>query len=349
MGGEQAEKLMGRRKKAPLKRGGFRTQVEVTGGIIEEAYPVHEMYNGWRLDRFLVARLNRSSRTQVALFIQSGVYFDDGRKVKAGTRVREGDVVRVRRQEKQTATATSIDGVRVLHEDPYMMVLDKPAGILVHRTARELSNTVTAWLEREYPGERIEAAHRIDRETSGCLVCGRGVDAIRALRTAFADNRVAKTYRAVVVDPDRVWSVGDRVTEATPLGPDATSSVRLRIGAGTLPCASHIHCLSRNGEYAHLEIAIDQGRQHQIRAHLFMRGTPIAGDKLYEMGDEYFDSWSLAPDDPALLSQLRSQSHCLHALRVVVPGAEGELRVSADLPQRILALCAADAEGAGAG
>jgi 23S rRNA pseudouridine1911/1915/1917 synthase len=294
-----------------------------------ERYEVGPHQTGWRLDQVLTERLKRASRSQVARIIRAGVRFEDGRPAKPSSRVRCDDVVLVPRVERADPATPSLDSIQVLAEGPDWLAVDKPAGMLVHRTAHEATRTVEAWLATTYADERIEPVHRLDRDTSGVLLCGRGLNAIRSLRGAFAGGRVDKRYIATVEDPDRQWTVGQRRVIETPLGFDPSSRVRLRMGVGDLPCTTHVEVLERSNDRAGLRLRIDGGRQHQIRVHLALAGTPIVGDKLYGMGDEFFLRWIETPGEPDLVAalptrwhQLRSQSICIN---------ERGIRVSTDL------------------
>lgn len=302
-----------------------------------ERFEVAVNYDGWRLDRFLTDRMKRASRAKVARIIKAAARMEradgtDVGKVKAGTTVRHGDVVLVDRIERGDPAAPPLSDVTILHEGPDLVVLAKPAGMLVHRTAHEVTRTVDAFLAARYPDERVEAAHRIDRDTSGVLVCGRGLDAIRALVAAFEDGDPEKEYRAVVDDPEERW--GDGVTRRfeTPLGFATDSAIGIRVGEGDWTCATTATSLWSDGGRSGLRVTIERGRQHQIRAHLSLFGTPVVGDKLYGMGDAFFQSWLDAPGDPALVARLSTRWHCLHAARLTLPWAGRERVFEAALP-----------------
>jgi RluA family pseudouridine synthase len=290
---------------------------------VVERFVVERNYDGWRLDRYLTEKLKRATRSLVTRLLQGAVRFADGRRVKPGTRVRPGDVVLVERTERPDPGAPALEAVRVLDARGDVVVLDKPAGLLVHRTARESVRTVEAFLAERYAGERVEPVHRLDRDTSGCLVCARGAEAIRRLRAAFAEESlVTKRYLAVATDPGGRWPAGARERLETPLGFDAESRVELRIGRGEWRCATEVVVESRpRPELACLRVRLEGGRQHQIRAHLALEGTPVLGDKLYGMGDAFFLAWTEAPGAPELVAQLPLRWHALHAVEVALaPG-----------------------------
>ncbi len=260
-----------------------------------DRWVVETNYDGWRLDQYLAQKLKRATRSQVRRILQGGaVRFADGRRARPASRVRPGDVVELPRVERADPDTPSLDDVRVLYDADDVLVLDKPAGMLVHRTAHEATRTIEAWLAARIEG-RCEPVHRLDRDTSGCLVCARGDDAIRELRSAFADSSAAKRYVAWAHDPGGVWQIGDQRTLDTPLGLDPDAAVRLRMGRGSLPAVTDVRCTDRLAHRAVLDVRITFGRQHQIRAHLAMAGTPVVADKLYGMGDDFFVAWLDAP------------------------------------------------------
>lgn len=281
-----------------------------------EIFEVESNYAGWRLDVYLAQKLKRASRSQVARFIKNGAYFRDGRPARPATRVKPGDVVVLPRLERGDSGAPPPSLTEVLVADDQIVVLNKPAGLLVHRTASEATRTVEAFLATRFAGERVEPVHRLDRDTSGALVCGRGERTIVALRAMFAQSSVSKVYAALVVDPEVRWPEGSQRVFEQPLGFDSESAVGIRIGRGEWPCSTSAECVRRRGDRAMLRVTITQGRQHQIRAHLSLFGTPLVGDKLYAMGDAFFLEWLERPGSAELVAQLETRWHALHAWRV---------------------------------
>ncbi|TVR01509.1 MAG: RluA family pseudouridine synthase [Deltaproteobacteria bacterium] len=290
-----------------------------SGGIMltEERFVVEANHDGWRLDRFLTERIRRATRSHVQRMIAGGARFGDGRPARPGSRVRAGDEVFLTRRDLG-ASRRPAQEPRVVAEDGELVVLEKPGGWLVHRNAHELSNTIEAWLSETWPGERVEPVHRLDRDTSGLLLCARGVEGVRRWRGAMSGDGVRKEYLALVEDPEASWRPGEGRTIDVPLGFDASSAVRLRMGVGDLACATEVEVIERRGPRALLGCVLRGGRQHQIRAHLYLAGTPVVGDKLYGMGDAFFLSWLEAPGDPSLEVQLALRHHALHAHRLTL-------------------------------
>ena len=284
------------------------------------------------MDQFLSNRLTRVSRTRAGEIAKHGdVELIPPRKVKAGTRLHDGDVVILR--EHLPDEVVQDDEVEVLYEDSAILVLAKPAGMLVHEAARVRLNTIQAYLERA-GRDGAEPVHRIDRETSGVLVCAATSRSVRQLRELFATTHPHKIYRALVTDPDVRWTIGSSETITIPLRLHVESWLGLRMIEGDLSAITHVRVLARHGELADLEVRIETGRQHQIRAHLAMCGTPVAGDKLYTYDDEFFAALSDHPDDPELTARLPFDRHMLHAWKIELehPDSGKPLRVECPLP-----------------
>lgn len=305
---------------------------EVPANIRERAFAVDQNFDGWRLDQFLANRIGRISRSRAGEIARYGdVEVVPARKVKAGTRLHNGDVVIVR--EHLPAETVQDEQVRLLHRDDAVIVLDKPAGMLVHEAASVRQNTVQAYLERAgFSG--AEPAHRIDRETSGVLVCAASSEWVAPLRDMFATTHPEKVYRALVEDDRGHWMPGATRTIDIPLRLHAESVLGIRMVEGDLTAVTHVRARARHGNLADLEVQIETGRQHQIRAHLSMVGTPVAGDKLYTYDDEFFMAITDRPEAPELTGRLPFPRHMLHAWRIGLPHpATGEwLRIEAPLP-----------------
>jgi 23S rRNA pseudouridine1911/1915/1917 synthase len=305
--------------------------------VRERRFDVDQNFDGWRLDRFLANRIGRISRSFAGKIAREGsVEVIPDRKVKAGTRLRNRDVVIVREQLEPERVQD--DEVAILHHDDALLVVDKPAGMLVHESSTIRLNTVDKFLERQGFDE-AEPVHRIDRETSGIVVCAARRELVPELRGLFATDHPEKIYRALVLDPRHRWSVGSRETIEHHLGLVEDGVLDLRMGRGELGATTHVSTRRRLetdfGPMADLEIRIETGRQHQIRVHLALEGTPIAGDKLYTFDDAFFIAICARPDDPELLAKLPFERHALHAWRIELPHPDSgdTFEAEAPLPQ----------------
>jgi len=305
--------------------------------LIEQQFVVEGECSGWRLDRFLQKKMRRLSRSRVQRVIR-GDCDVDGRPGRPGMRVFAGQSVSFRRPAPEEPEVPR--GVAVLHEDPSFYVLDKPAGLPIHPSARYHYSTLTAVLRERFPSERLQVAHRLDRETSGLILVARTAAAAVSLKKAFARRQIQKRYLAIVhgaVDFD------ERLLNQ-PIGP-AQSRVRVRMAvydaeggaAGAVPAATAVRLLKRGQRYSLLECRPHTGRQHQIRVHLSAIGHPIVGDKLYP-DEELFISWADG-GDAAISGRLPLARHALHAagLSFAHPTTGEPFDIASPLPPDLLA------------
>jgi 23S rRNA pseudouridine1911/1915/1917 synthase len=322
---------------------------------------VDESFAGFRLDHYLKRQIPRLSRTRVQAIIRDQLLPVRGRRLKPSSSVALGDEIVMRREARPEPPCPRT--FEVLYDDAHMLVIDKPAGLPVHASARFYFNTLTRVLEERFPGQGLQICHRLDRETSGVLVVARGKEAAARLKGAFEGKRARKTYLAVVWGdppwPDGVWdaAAGDAGPEHVsddkpdhgpdhepdheidlPLGlvrnPDARIDIRMEARADGLPSLTRVRVLERRGHAALVRCLPVTGRQHQIRAHLAACGHPIVGDKLYAHGDEVFAACCDQGLTPELLARLWLPRHALHAAAIVVPHpvTRREVRVESPLP-----------------
>ncbi|MCB9529600.1 MAG: RluA family pseudouridine synthase [Myxococcales bacterium] len=288
---------------------------------------------GLRLDIFLCTRIARLSRARAARLMV--VDLDDPERVlKKSSTVRAGMRLWARRPipdaDVEPPTPT------VLHIDGDLLVLDKPAGLAVHPTASRFRGTVTTWLAERAAltgAPAAEPVHRLDVETSGVLLCARHGIAARRLKAAFAAEAMHKTYRAVVEGqpPDR-W------TCTLPLGFDAGSAVRLKMGAGDQAAETGFVTVARGRRRALVEARPTTGRQHQIRVHLAHGGFPVVGDKLYGPDEALFLAQLDRPLTGAELARLGHVRHALHAWRLAFEWRGREVVFEAPWPMELAAL-----------
>jgi 23S rRNA pseudouridine1911/1915/1917 synthase len=292
-----------------------------SGGWYEVALPVSPECHGWRLDRFIKRRIPRLSRTRIQRIIRTQVtrQADRSRALKPSTMVVAGDVLIVRKPVRPEPACPR--DVGILHTDPAFYVLDKPAGLPIHPTARYFHNTLTAVLKQRFPGEALQPAHRLDRETSGALVVARGREAGSRLKQSFAARRVEKEYLAVVHGTPTGGQDGGEGVIDLPLALDPQASIKIKMVAtvGGLPSETRYRVLRRYGDITLLAARPRTGRQHQIRAHLAAIGCPIVGDKLYGAPDGLFAEWAATGLSEEMLERLLLPRQALHAHRVAFP------------------------------
>jgi len=241
--------------------------------------------------------------------------------------VRAGETIRLRRPAPVEPPVPRDFGI--LYQDESVLVIDKPAGLPMHTTAKFWRNTLTAVLRERYPDEQMEVAHRIDRETSGVLLIARGRGVASFLTRAFARRAVDKTYLALVKGhpPDQ-----GRIERPLKLL-DTRSHVMMGVAAGGLPAVTTYQVLRRFADHALCAAHPETGRQHQIRVHFQSIGHPIVGDKLYGAGEELFMrscDQGVTPELLALFDGL--PRHALHAHRLTFPHPVSRAPVTVESP-----------------
>ncbi|MFW6050542.1 MAG: RluA family pseudouridine synthase [Myxococcota bacterium] len=303
------------------------------------SFRVAREHAGQRLDRFVQSRIPRLSRTRAQQIVKACAYRPDGRRRRPSERVREEEVVLIVRPRFEEPETPRDFGI--VHEDAHMLVVDKPAGLPVHPTATYHRNTLTYLLRQRYGDEQTpHIAHRLDRETSGIVVCGKHRDAERALKIAFERRRVHKTYLAIV----RGELPAEEGAIELPMGPAREGlHVLMEVRDDGMPAVTRYRVLERRGAHALVRLALETGRQHQLRVHLAAVGAPIVGDKLYgpEGAQPFLDyiEEGLTPD---LVRRVGHERQALHAAEVeLVHPATGErVRLEAPLAPDLAALWA---------
>jgi 23S rRNA pseudouridine1911/1915/1917 synthase len=270
---------------------------------------------GWRLDHFLKHRIRRLSRTKIRTIIETQVRLSDGRRPRPAGGVRGGEQILINRPAPREPPVPR--HFEVLAEDESFLAIDKPAGLPIHTTAKFWRNTLTALLRERYPDQGMQVCHRLDRETSGVLLVGRGPEASALLKRAFARRRVRKSYLALVHGtPDPPEGEIDRPLKLL----DTPTHLMMGVAADGLPSVTRYRVVRRFAAHALVEAAPETGRQHQIRVHLAAIGHPIVGDKLYRASERQFMAFcdgGLTPDLLAAFDGLPRQA--LHAHRLTFP------------------------------
>lgn len=242
--------------------------------------------SGARLDRYLAEHLPDLSRAAVQRLIDDTYVLVDGIARKASYRVRVGETIRVHIPPPEPATPRAENiPLDILYEDDDLIVINKPAGMVVHPAAGRRSGTLVNAMLAHCPNlnvggvERPGIVHRLDSDTSGLIVIAKNDTALRDLQAQFKARRVHKTYLALVegiVQPSR-----GKID--APIGRDPKHRQKMAVVTrGSSRVAVTVYrTLAHLGAYTLLAVEPHTGRTHQIRVHLAFLGCPVVGDTVY--------------------------------------------------------------------
>ena len=248
---------------------------------------------GQRIDNFLIKFLKGVPRTRIYKAVRSGEVRVNRSRIKVSHKLKVGDQVRIppiryaQGSQQVVIPPNLLENVPVLFEDPYLLVLDKPAGLAVHGGTGVQYGLIEAYRQLRPQYGFLELVHRLDRETSGCLMLAKTRPALLALQQQLGAHRtIGKFYLALVLGSlqDRIRTINLALSVKTESGKHKRSIADPK---------GH-HSVSRIRPIKHffdstlIEIELKTGRMHQARAHCALSRFPIAGDRLY--GDEGFNT-----------------------------------------------------------
>lgn len=240
---------------------------------------------GIRLDKMMAALDENHSRQEIQRWIKNKHVTVNGQVQKANYRCKEGDImewnVPIEEPAEIKPQAIPLD---ILYEDEYLLVIDKPKGMLVHPTKSIRDNTLVNALK--YHCERLSnlsgeerpgVVHRLDKDTSGVLVAAKDNATHEHLKNQFKAKTVTRIYEAIVFG---VLSHTKGVIEA-PIGRNPKNRLQMAIVENGREAETHFRVLKHFREFTHVECELKTGRTHQIRVHLKYIHHPIVGDELY--------------------------------------------------------------------
>jgi 23S rRNA pseudouridine1911/1915/1917 synthase len=243
---------------------------------------------GLRFDQALARLFPQYSRNRLQAWLKSGHVKLDGRGAEARHAVSGGEEVVLEPPPASDAALPKAQRMplKIVHEDADVIVIDKPAGLVVHPGAgqpdRTLLNGLLAHAPKLAGVPRAGIVHRLDKDTSGLLVVAKTVEAQAALVKQLADRSMRRIYLAVVQgDPPASGNID------APLGRDVRSRVRMAVTHRGKPARTHFRVLERFGHTALIECRLETGRTHQIRVHLQHIRHPLVGDTAYRRGTRH--------------------------------------------------------------
>jgi 23S rRNA pseudouridine955/2504/2580 synthase len=243
-----------------------------------------------RLDNFLMSELKGLPRSRIYSMIRKGEVRVNKGRTRAAYKLLEGDVVRIPPVTKLSGTGGSVpDRTKsnwilsyILHEDDSLLVLDKPSGLAVHGGSGISLGAIELLRASRPDCHYLELVHRLDRDTSGCLLFAKKRSVLRRMHEIFREGKIKKIYHALLLGE---WQGGDRVVDL-PLVVDQRKNGERHVRPGKEGKAA----LTKFFPEEYLEdavlvrIELLTGRTHQIRVHAAAIGHPVAGDKRYGEG-----------------------------------------------------------------
>ena len=244
-----------------------------------------------RIDKYMLEKLQHSSRNRIQRAADVGFVHVNDRPVKRNYRVRPGDVVTLMLDRPRHDTSIEAEDIPldVVYEDSQLMVVNKPAGLVVHPGVGNFTGTLVnalAWHLRDVEGydpndPEVGLVHRIDKDTSGLLVVAKTPDAKTKLGLQFFNKTTHRSYNALVwgnVKDDEGRIEGN-------IGRDPKDRLRMAVfapdsGIGK-PAVTHYRVIERFGYVTLIECILETGRTHQIRAHMRSIGHPLFADERY--------------------------------------------------------------------
>ena len=301
-----------------------------------ELYQTPPELAGQRLDQVLAVLLPDYSRSRLQAWIREGRVVVDGAVMAASGRLRGGEQISVElpRQTVQahpTAEAIALD---IVHEDAELLVVNKPAGLVVHPGAGNPAGTLMNALLHHDPGladvPRAGIVHRLDKDTTGLLLVARTLPAHKRLVELLAEREVHREYLALV--QGQIIAGG---TVDAPIGRHRTDRTRMAVSEGGRDAITHYRVAQRFTHHTLLRVMLETGRTHQIRVHLASIGHAVVGDATYAR--LRLPPGASAECREAIAAFRRQALHAAH-LELPHPVSDAPLAFDAPLPADMAAL-----------
>lgn len=246
---------------------------------------------GERLDVFISRWIPDITRSRVQNLLAEGLVLLDGQKVKAGYKLKAGNLVQVTIPALKELSAEPEDmELQILYEDTDLAIVNKPRGLVVHPAAGHETGTLVNGLLHYFQGNlsgingvmRPGIVHRIDKDTSGLLVICKSDRAHQGLSELLKDHNIERVYHAIVHG-------GFQQPEGTidaPIGRMDSDRKKMCVRADGRRAVTHYRVLEQFHGFSYLEVRLETGRTHQIRVHMKSIGHPLLGDEVYGSSKE---------------------------------------------------------------
>jgi 23S rRNA pseudouridine955/2504/2580 synthase len=233
-----------------------------------------------RIDNYLLRRLKGVPKSHVYRVLRSGEVRVNSGRVKPEYRLQPGDRVRVppiRLSEKKASPPVKAMEPPIVHEDPALLVVDKPAGVAVHGGSGVSFGVIESLRAARPQAKVLELAHRLDRDTSGLLIVAKKRSALVELHRMLREGEVEKVYLALAKGKVESRTLRDPLHKHV----TAKGERRVSVKEGGMAAETRVRTLKSSAGFSFLEIRLMTGRTHQIRVHLAHAGHPLLGDDKY--------------------------------------------------------------------
>lgn len=285
---------------------------------------------GKRLDQVAAVLFPDYSRARLQKWIRSGELTVDGCKARTTSRINGGETICLdARLELQDSVQPQDIPLDVIHADPDLIVINKPAGLVVHPAAGNPDGTLQNGLLHFDPAlaalPRSGIVHRLDKDTSGVMVVARSLRAHNSLVDQLQTRKMSRIYRAVATG---VITAGGTVD--APVGRHPRDRKRMAVVNSGKPAVSHYRVLKRYPGVTYIEVALESGRTHQIRVHMAHIGHSLAGDPVY--GRPMKKRQDIPPELVDLIRSFPRQALHAHKLSLNHPDTQKKQTYRAALP-----------------
>ncbi len=268
---------------------------------------VDETTNGLRIDVFANISLPNLSRSSIQRLLEGKKILVNDKSVKNNYRVKIYDKINVDYDEINDKTVPDIT-IPIIYEDDMCVVINKPEGLLSHsKGVFNPEATVATWLSSklgDIRGDRAGIVHRLDRATSGVMICAKTAESSAWLQKQFSTRKVEKHYFAVI---EGVLDSSEAIIDI-PIGRNPKQPSTFRADINGKSAQTHYKVIKSNDKYSLLDLKPTTGRTHQLRVHLNYLGHPIVGDTLYGVKSKtrmYLHAFSLDITLPS-----KERKHC---------------------------------------
>ncbi len=312
---------------------------------IQHTLTIPEELGGLRLDQAIAQLLPNYSRTQIQEWIKSAALTLDGSTAKARVTVIGGEKIEINAQTKQQpAWKAQNIALNIIHEDSALLIINKPAGMVVHPAAGNPDQTLLNAILHHCPelGElpRAGIIHRLDKDTSGLLVIAKNPIALNHLSAQLKERSITRIYQAVVMG---ILISGGTVDQ--PIGRHPIHRKRMAIMDNGKPAVTHYRIVERYRAHTRVKVQLETGRTHQIRVHMAHIHHGLLGDQVYS-GRLQLPKGA-TPELVAMLRKFKRQALHASELGLIHPETNQPISWQAPIPddmQELIQILKSDTE-----